>query len=77
MSDQNELERLEEELDLPRVLVLQEDDAGDISIDCPGVELSDNDRIALLLKSLLCELGPTLVGVLEAVELDDDEGEDA
>lgn len=70
--DDADLERLENELDLPRVLVVQEDTDGDVSIDCPGEELSENDRIAVLVKALMCELGPTLVAVIEGVEPDED-----
>lgn len=75
MSERDDLDRLEQELDLPRVLVVNEDPEGDVSIDCPGEDLSDNDRIAILVKALMCELGPVLVAVIDGVAPDDDDEE--
>lgn len=63
---------LESDLDLPRVLVITDEDT-DIIIDCPGEALTDNDRIAMLVRALFVEMAEDIVAALAAIHDDDDD----
>jgi len=70
MSD--EFDDLEDEFEAT-MLVVEERADGELEIDDPSGKLSENDRIAMLLRALILELGPDIVAVLESLQAEDDE----
>jgi len=68
----DELEELEDEFEAT-MLVIEERADGELEIDDPSGKMSENDRIAILLRALILELGPDIVAVLASVNEEDDD----
>lgn len=74
MSD--DLEALEDEFEADAsaaMLIVEEDADGELSLSTAIGNLTENDRIAMLLRALLLELGPDIVGVLQGLSEDEDD----
>lgn len=73
MSDN--LDDLEDEFE-NTMLVIEENKAGELEVDDPTRKMSDAERIYLLLRALLLELGSDIVVALAACDDSDEEDDE-